>query len=74
MLTPSYAHETPNEVVGVGVVFFGGQLGGVQLSGPQDLQDAIQSLGHRNRTALLGRVDDVYHLQNITDTWKQTLR
>lgn len=60
--TLSYTHEPPNQVVGVGVIFFGGELRGVELSGPQDLQHTVQSLSHRNRTALLSCVDDVYYL------------
>lgn len=55
-------HEPPNKVTGVGIIFFGGQLGGVELRGSQDLQHAVQGLGHRHRAAFLGRVDDVYYL------------
>lgn len=46
----------------MGVVLFRGELGGVELSGPQDLQHPVQGLGDRHRAAFLGRVDDVYHL------------
>lgn len=49
----------------MGVIFFGGQLWGVQLGGPQYLQHALQSLGHRHRAALLSCVDDIY------DLWKE---
>lgn len=58
----SYIHESPNQVIGVGVILFGGELRGVELSGSQDLQHALQSIGYRYRTALLGCIDDVYHL------------
>lgn len=37
MLAASYTHEPPDQVVRVGVIFFGGELRGVQLGGPQDL-------------------------------------
>ena len=60
----SYVHEPPDQVVGVGVVLFGGKLRGVELGGPQDLQHAVQGLGYRYGAALLGRVDDVYYLGN----------
>lgn len=55
-------HESPNEVIGVGIVLFRGELGGVELSGSQDLQHSVQGLGDRHRAAFLGRVDDVYYL------------
>lgn len=60
--TASYTHEPPNQVVGVGVILFGGELRGVELGGSQDLQHTIQRLGYRHRAALLGCVDDVYYL------------
>lgn len=59
----SYTHQPPHQVVGVGVILLGGELWGVKLGGPQDLQDAVQSLGHRDRAVLLGCVDDVYYLR-----------
>lgn len=59
----SYTHQPANQVVGVGVVLLGGQLRWVELGGPQDLQHPLQGLGHGDRAALLGRVDDVYHLR-----------
>lgn len=46
----------------MGVVLFRGELGGVELSGPQDLQHPVQGLGDGHRAAFLGRIDDVYHL------------
>lgn len=55
-------HEPPHEVVGVGVLLLGAQLRGVELSGSQDLQHAVQGLCHRDGAALLRCVDDVYHL------------
>lgn len=55
-------HESPNEVIGVGIVLFGGKLGRVELRGSQDLQHSVQGLGYRHRAAFLGRVDDVYYL------------
>lgn len=55
-------HESPNEVIGVGIVLFRGELGGVELSGSQDLQHSVQGLSYRHRAAFLGRVDDVYYL------------
>lgn len=69
----SYAHEPPHQVVGVGVIVFGGELRGVELRGPQDLQHPIQGLGHRHRAALLRRVDDVYHLPRRKKTRDWTL-
>lgn len=58
----SYVHESPDEVIGVGVVLLRGELGGVELSGSQDLQHAVQGLGYGHWAALLGRIDDVYYL------------
>lgn len=58
----SYTHQPADQVVGVGVVLLGSQLGRVELGGPQDLQHPLQGLGHGDRAALLGRVDDVDHL------------
>lgn len=37
----SYTHEPPDQVVGVGVIFFRGELRGVELGGSQDLQHTI---------------------------------
>lgn len=59
----SYIHEPPNQVIGVGVIFFRGELRGVEFGGSQDLQHALQSLGYRYWTALLGCVDDIYYLE-----------
>lgn len=59
----AYSHEAPDQIVGVGVILFGGQLRGVQLSSPEDLQHSIQSLGHCHRAALLRCVYDIYHLR-----------
>lgn len=58
----SYIHEPPNEVISVGIVLFRGELGGVELSGSQDLQHAVQGLGYGHWAALLGRINDVYYL------------
>lgn len=58
----SHMHESPNEVIGVGIVLFRGELGGVELSGSQDLQHSVQGLGYRHRAAFLSRIDDVYYL------------
>lgn len=63
LLCFSYIHESPNEVIGVGIVLFRGKLGGVELSGSQDLQHTVQGLSYGHRAALLGRVDDVYYLE-----------
>lgn len=63
-----YIHEPPNEVIGVGIVLFGGELGGVELSGSQDLQHAVQGLGYGHRAALLGRINDVYYLGKEKNT------
>lgn len=59
----SYTHEPPDQVVGVGVIFFGGELRGVELGGSQDLQHALQGLGYRYWAVLLGGVDDIYYLR-----------
>lgn len=55
-------HEPPHKVVGVGVLLLGAQLWGVEFSGSQDLQHAVQGLCHGHGAALLRCVDDVYHL------------
>lgn len=61
-LTNSYTHKPANQVACVWVIFFGGKLRGVELSGPQDLQHTVQSFGYRYWTALLSCIDDVYYL------------
>lgn len=62
ILTNSYTHKPANQVACVWVIFFGGKLRGVELSGPQDLQHTVQSFGYRYWTALLSCIDDVYYL------------
>lgn len=52
----------------MGIVLFRGELGGVELSGSQDLQHSVQGLGYRHRAAFLGRIDDVYHLGKKENT------
>lgn len=68
----AYRHQPPHKVIGVGVFILGAQLWRVELRGPQDLQDPIQSLSHGHGTALLGRIDDVDNLdiQKHNDSWR----
>lgn len=61
-LRKTHRHQPPDQVAGVRVLVLGPQLGGVELGGAQDLQHTVQGLGHWHRAALLGRVDDVDHL------------
>lgn len=60
--TSTYTHEPSHQVIGVGVVFFWGQLGWVEFGGPQNLQNTIQSLRYYHGTAFLCCVNDIYHL------------
>lgn len=58
----TYGHQAANQVVGVRIFLFSTELRRIQLCRPQDLQHTVQRFGHRHRTALLSRIDDVYHL------------
>lgn len=59
----AYRHQPPHKVVGVWVFILGAQLWGIELRGPQDLQDPVQGLSHGHGAALLRCVDDVYDLK-----------
>lgn len=58
----AYRHQPPHKVICVRVFILGAQLWRVELCGPQDLQNPIQSLSHGHGTALLGSINDVDNL------------
>lgn len=59
----AYRHQPPHKVVSVWIFILGTQLRGIELRGPQDLQDSVQGLSHRHGAALLCCVDDVDDLK-----------
>lgn len=48
------------------VLVLGAELRRVEFCRSENLQHSVQSLSHRHRTALLSRVNDVYHLDEQT--------